>query len=144
MSNGVTRWDPFAEMRALQKQFFSDDWSNNWPSSVTLPTTDIYTDDDKQLVVEAHMPNFENKDIDVHIDNGNLIIQAEKHEKEEDKKKKYVVRESSSSFYRSIRLPKHADQEKIEADMHDGVLKVVVPFKELPKPKKIAIKAKNK
>lgn len=142
--SGVTRWDPFAEMRALQKQFFGDDWTSNLTSTVSLPTTDVYTNEDKELVVEAHMPNFNEKDINVHVENGNLVIQAEKHEKEEDKKKKYVVRESSSSFYRSVRLPKHADQEKIEADMKDGVLKVTVPFKELPQPKKIAIKSRQK
>ena len=76
--------------------------------------------------------------------NNRLIISAEKHEKEEDKNKKYVIRESSSSFYRRIQLPKHADQEAIKADMNDGILTVKVPFKELPKPKKIAIAAKGK
>ncbi|MCA9328805.1 Hsp20/alpha crystallin family protein [Candidatus Saccharibacteria bacterium] len=144
MTNGLTRWDPFEEMRSLQKQFFNDDWFGAPLKTLTLPTTDVYTSDDKELVVEAHMPNFEDKDIDVHVENGALVIRAEKHEKEEDKKKKYVVRESSSSFYRRIHLPKHADQEKIEAEMKDGVLKVVVPFKELPKPKKITIKSGKK
>ncbi len=144
MSNGLQRWDPFAEMRALQKQFFGDEWGLSSASTLALPTTDVYTNEDKELVVEAHMPNFEEKDIDVHVDNGNLVIRAEKHEKEEDKKKKYVVRESSSSFYRSVRLPKHADQDAVSAHMEDGVLKVTVPFKELPKPKKIAVKKKTK
>lgn len=145
MSN-LVRWDPFADMRALQKQFFGDDWASGLASSsstLALPTTDVYTNDDKELVVEAHMPNFADKDIDVHVENGYLVISAEKHEKEEDKKKKYVVRESSSSFYRSVRLPKHADADKIEANIHEGVLKVTVPFKELPQPKKIAIKSKT-
>jgi HSP20 family protein len=143
MNKEIKRWDPFAEMQALQKQFFGDEWSS-FGATVSLPTTDVYTNDDKELVVEAHMPNFAEKDIDIHVDNGSLVIRAEKHEKEEDKKKKYVLRESSSSFYRSVRLPKHADQDAIQADMHDGVLKVVVPYKELPAPKKIAIKSKNK
>ncbi|QQS18624.1 Hsp20/alpha crystallin family protein [Candidatus Saccharibacteria bacterium] len=107
-----------------------------------LPTTDVYTEDDKQLVVEAHLPNFEDKDVDVHVDGNALVISAEKHEQEKDKSKKYVVRESSSSFYRRLQLPKVADVDKITGDMKDGVLKVIVPFKELPAPKKIAIKKK--
>jgi HSP20 family protein len=143
MRNGLTIWDPFAEMRSLQKQFFGDDW-NSGLSTVTLPTTDVYTNEDKELVVEAHIPNFDEKDVDIHIENGNLVIRAEKHEKEEDKKKKYVVRESSSSFYRSIRIPKQANEDLIEADMKEGVLKVTVPFKSLPEPKKIAISSKSK
>jgi HSP20 family protein len=134
-------FDPFAELQALQRNFFGDDWLMHGKRMV-MPTTDVYTEDDKQLVVEAHLPNFEDKDVDVHVDGSMLVISAEKHEQEKDKAKKYVVRESSSSFYRRLQLPKVADVDKIDADMRDGVLKVVVPFKELPAPKKIAIKKK--
>lgn len=144
MSN-LVRFDPFEEMRALQNQFFGDDaFSFPKTAALQLPTTDIYTEEDKQLVVEAHMPHFADKDVDVHVDKGMLTIRAEKHETEEDKKKgkKYIVRESSSSFYRRIALPEHADENKIDAHMEDGVLRVVVPFKELPKPKKITVKKK--
>lgn len=137
--NNLVKFDPFEEMRALQKQFFGDDWMTPF-KSVQMPTTDVYTEDDKQLTVEAHLPNFEDKDIDIHVEDGSLIIQAEKHEKETDKKKKYVIRESSSSFYRRIKLPQIANSDKIEAKIKDGVLTVIVPFKELPQPKKIAIK----
>lgn len=137
MSN-LIKFDPFAEIQALQKQFFGDDWFTTLKSS-QMPTTDVYTEDDKQLTVEAHLPNFDDKDIDVHVEDGSLVIQAEKHEKETDKKKKYVVRESSSSFYRRIRLPSIANNDKIDARMKNGVLTVTVPFKELPAPKKIAI-----
>lgn len=139
----LTRFDPFAELHALQKQFFGDDWMSSL-KSINVPTTDVYTDDNKQLVVEAHLPNFSEKDIDVHVENGALVVQAERHEKEEDKKKKYVVRESSSSFYRSVRLPKQADADNISAHMENGVLKVTVSFKELPAPKKIAISSGTK
>lgn len=135
----LVRWDPFEEMRALQRQFFNDDWFGSTTKNMSLPTTDVYTNDDKELVVEAHIPNFDEEDIDVHVDNNSLVIRAEKREKVEDKKKKYVVRESSSSFYRRIQLPKHADSDNIKADMKDGMLTVTVPFKELPQPKKIAI-----
>lgn len=141
MSN-LMRFDPFEEIRALQRQFFGDELAA--PLRQQLATTDVYTEDDKQLTVEAHLPRFNEEDVDISIDRGYLIISAEKHEKEEDKKKKYVVRESSSSFYRRIQLPEQADQEKIDARMENGVLKVVVPFKELPAPKKVAISGKSK
>ena len=139
--NNVVKFDPFAEMQALQRQFFGDDMFSSM-KSLQLPTTDVYTEDDKQLVVEAHLPNFEDKDVDVHLDGDALVVSAERHEQEKDKKKKYVVRESSSSFYRRIQLPKIADKDNIDAHMKDGVLTVTVPFKELPAPKKIAITKK--
>jgi HSP20 family protein len=140
MSN-LVRFDPFAELNSLQKQFFGDDWLTPI-KGVNIPTTDVYTKDDKELVVEAHLPNFAENDVDIQVDQGALVIQAEKHEKEEDKTKKYVVREASSSFYRRIRLPERADADNIKAHLSDGILKVTVPLTSLPKPKKIAIGSK--
>ena len=134
-------YDPFAEIQALQRQFFGDDWLTAPIKAHAMPTTDVYTKDDKQLVVEAHLPNFEEKDVEVCVDGDILEVRAEKHEQEKDKTKKYVIRESSSSFYRRIRLPQIADRDSIDADMKDGVLKIVVPLKQLPEPKKIAIKS---
>lgn len=136
--NNLMKWDPFAELSALQKQFFGDDWITP-VRSVNIPTTDVYTNDGKELILEAHLPNFKEDDISIQIENGALVVSAEKHEKEEDKKKKYVIRESSSSFYRRIQLPERADQNDIKAHMEDGILKVTVPLKELPSPKSVAI-----
>ena len=138
----LVKFDPFAELNALQRQFFGDDWLTPL-KGVNIPTTDVYTNSDKELVVEAHLPNFNQDDVDISIDNGALVIQAEKHEKEEDKDKKYVVRESSSSFYRRIQLPERADPDNIEAHLDNGILKVAVPLKALPEPKKIAVKSKQ-
>ncbi len=141
MSN-LVRWDPFAELSALQKQFFGDDWLSPL-KGVNVPTTDVYSQDNS-LLVEAHLPNFDQKDINIQVEDGALVISAERHEKAEDKSKKYVVRESSSSFYRRIVLPKQADAERIDAHLEDGVLKVKVPLTPLPEPKKITIAAKKK
>jgi HSP20 family protein len=139
--SSLIKFDPFAEIQALQKQFFSDDWFSPI-KSMQMPTTDVYTSkDDKELHVEAHLPNFDQKDVTINVDKGNLVIRAERHEKEKDKDKKYIVRESSSSFYRSIRLPEAANEDSIKAKMKDGVLKVTVGFKELPKPKQVAIES---
>ncbi len=143
MTNSLMRFDPFADFDfdTLHKQFFGNDWPVSL-HSVTMPTTDVY-EKDNQLVVEAHLANFDEKDVDVHVENGVLVIQAQKHEREEDKDKKFVVRESASSLYRRILLPKRADTDKIEAHLDDGVLKVTVPLTPLPEPKKITISAKS-
>lgn len=141
MSNPI-RWDPFAELNSLQKQFFGDDFMSSF-KGVNIPTTDVYTKDNL-LQVEAHLPNFEQKDVDIQIDGNALVINAERHEKEEDKDKKYVIRESSSSFYRRVALPERADTDKISAHLDDGVLRVSVPLEPLPEPKKITVKSKQK
>lgn len=139
--NKLMRYDPFAELNALQKQFFGDDWLSPL-KGVNIPTTDVYTNENNQMIVEAHLPNFNQDDVAIQVDDGALIIQAERHEKEEDKSKKYVVRESSSSFYRRIQLPERADMDNIEAHLDDGILKVAIPLTPLPEPKRIAIESK--
>lgn len=141
MSN-LMRWDPFAELSALQKQFFGDDFLSPF-KGVNIPTTDVYTKDNN-MIVEAHLPNFDQKDVNIEVEGNALVISAERYNKEEDKGKQYVVRESSGSFYRRIALPERADADKIEAHLDDGVLKVTVPLAALPEPKKIAIGSKKK
>ena len=64
----LVKYDPFADLIALQKQFFGDDWLMPM-KNMSLPTTDVYTEDDKKLVVEAHLPNFDDKDVNKNITN---------------------------------------------------------------------------
>lgn len=137
------RPDPFSGLLSLHSHI--DDMFNSFltaPGAVgQTPTMDIYTEDDKNLVAEVHAPGFTKDDIEIHVNNGVLELKGEKHEKQEgkDKKRSYMVRESHASFYRSIALPKHADADRVAASFDDGVLRVTVPFKELPAPKRIAI-----
>jgi HSP20 family protein len=141
--------DPLRGINNLQRQMddmFDNLMSRNWPMAVgNMPTMDVYTEEDKQMVAEVHAPGYSKDDIDISVNEGVLEIRGERQEKEEDKaKKSYMVQESSSSFYRRMILPRQADADKVDAQFDNGVLKVIVPFKELPKPKKVDIKSGNK
>ncbi len=139
--------DPFAGLTSLHSQL--DDMFNDFlrgsslPSGLNMPAMDVYNDGDKQLVAEVQVPGFDKDDIEINVHNGVLEIKGEKKTREEDKDKKrtYMVRESSSSFYRRIALPKHADGDNITAKFDDGMLRLAVPFRELPKPKRVEISA---
>ena len=137
MSN-LIKYDPFAELNALQRRFFGDDLFLHDATTNIPTTTDVY-EKNGNLVVEAHLPNYDRDDVDIQIDGDNLIISAERHEKEEDKDKKYIIRESSSNFYRTIFLPERANKDEISADMVDGKLVVTIPMTPLPEVRKVAI-----
>lgn len=138
----LIRRNPFAELQALQRQFFGDDWAAP-VRSANIPTTDVYTRDG-ELVVEAHLPHFEREDIAVDVEDNALKISAKRNEREEDKDKSYVVRESAMSFNRSVSLPENVDTDKIQAELKNGVLKVTVPVPEAKSSKKtIEIIAKD-
>jgi HSP20 family protein len=107
------------------------------------PAVDI-TESDKAYEVTAELPGMDEKNVEVKVAGGNLIIMGEKQEGKEEKKKDYYLSERHfGSFERRFRLPKGVDVEKIEASFKKGVLTVNLPKKpEAQKPeKKIAVKA---
>lgn len=149
----LQRWDPFSELTSMHSQL--DDIFDNFlrgsrltAATNSTPAMDVYTDDSgKQLVAEVQAPGFTKDDVEVNIHDGVLEIKGEKHDKEEEGKKgkrNYMLRESHASFYRRIALPRHADADGVKAHFEDGVLKVTVPFKELPQPKKVSIESGKK
>lgn len=139
MARNLVPSNSLADLARMEADFFQDGMFGSLRRS-TLPTTDIYTRDDQEMVVEVHLPDFQDSDVSVDIDDGTLVIQAQKHQKEEDDSKKYVVRESSESYYRRIALPQQTDQSKVTATFEHNVLTVVVPFAPLPAPTKVPIK----
>lgn len=135
----ITRWDPFRDLEDLHKSFFGS------MRNLSVPVSDVFVKDN-QLTVRAQLPDFDEDEVTVQVNDGMLEIRAEHSEKNEEgeKDKKYVLRESSSSFYRSIALPANAEEGKIAADLKRGVLTVSVPLTPKPEPKKIAIKKSSK
>jgi len=112
----------------------------SWPAP---PAVDI-TESDKAYEVTAELPGMKEKDIEVKVVHGNLIIKGEKLEEKEEKEKDYYVRDRHfGSFERRFRLPEGVDAEKIEASFKNGVLTVTLPKKpEAQKPAKgIEVKA---
>ena len=91
------------------------------------PAVDM-TEDDKSYTVTAELPGMNEKDIDVTVSGGALVIKGEKKEEKEEKSKNYYLSERSyGSFQRSFSLPGGVDQDKIGANFAKGVLTVTLP-----------------
>ncbi|MFT5512090.1 MAG: HSP20 family protein [Bacteroidia bacterium] len=84
---------------------------------------------------------FDKKDIAIDMQDNELIVSAEKEEKKEDKTEKYHLSEFRSGKYkRSFYLPDTANFDKIEAELKNGILGLVIPKKTKAKAKAISIK----
>ena len=104
------------------------------------PQVDI-SEDDKEYLVKADLPEMKKEDVKIIVENGVLSISGErKSEKEEKKKKFHRIERSYGSFLRTFTLPKDTDSTKIAAEFKDGVLKVHLPKGSTSKPKPVEVK----
>jgi HSP20 family protein len=116
-----------------------------WSLSVTGFTAlavDV-SEDDKAYNITAECPGVDEKDIEVTVDDGLLLIHGEKHqEKEEKGRNRYLCERSYGAFQRSFILPHGTDAADVKASFHNGVLTVTVP-KAIPSQdsRKVEVKA---
>lgn len=97
------------------------------PSGLSLsriPAVDIKDEGDR-YVLEADLPGVSKDHISVEIGQNSVFIKALKEEGMEEEKQGYLRRERGyMSFYRVIPIPPEVDQEKIEAKLENGVLRL--------------------
>lgn len=108
------------------------------------PPVDIFeTQDD--LVLRADLPDVEQNDIDILVENQTLTIKGErKFERENLKDGGYHrIERSYGTFMRSFTVPPTVDTEKVSADYKNGVLTVKLPKKEAAKPRQIKVELKG-
>jgi HSP20 family protein len=144
------RWNPWKELEEMEKRLSTvfgpapsaarGDKKEAIAVAEWSPLVDI-TEDDKEYVVKAEIPEMKKDDIKINVHEDVLTISGErKYEKEEKGKKYHRVERAYGSFMRSFTLPEDADGTKISAEYKDGVLKVHLPKSEKAKPKAIEVK----
>jgi len=144
----LTKWDPFKDLLSLQdrmNRLFDESVRNVKPgdealsSAIWSPAVDIYETDD-EVVVKAELPEVNQKDIDIQIENNTLILRGERKLNKETKKENFHrIERAYGTFSRSFTLPGTIDQEKIRADYKDGILKISMPKREETRPKQIKV-----
>ena len=83
---------------------------------------------DNAYEITAEIPGMDEKDIEVKLSNGGLLIKGEKRAEKEETKKDYFLSERSyGAFERYFGLPENVDTDKIAASFKSGVLTVTLP-----------------
>src|SRR5205814_1277640 len=78
---------------------------------------------DKEVVVRAELPGFNEKEVDVQLNDNMLTVKAEKQEKKDGE-------ERYGSYRRTVTLPSGIDADKATANYRNGVLEMHLPRKE--------------
>ena len=144
--NTITRCDQSRGSTSLENQvirLFEDnfirDRSGHADLATWAPPVDIY-ETENELVVKADLPDLQEKDIDVRVENNTLTIRGErKFEKAVNEDKYLRVERAYGPFTRSFSLPNTVSSENIRADYRNGVLALHMAKREESKPKQIKI-----
>jgi HSP20 family protein len=142
-------WNPFRELDEVQNRlgsFFGGrfprfgDGNGGLQLADWSPQVDI-TEDDKEYLIKADLPEMKKDEIKVNVAEGVLTVSGErKTEKEEKNRKFHRIERSYGTFERSFTLPDDANGTKVSAEFKDGVLKVHLPKSPVAKPKAIEVK----
>jgi HSP20 family protein len=144
----LATWNPFRELDEVQNRLsgflggFNRLGAGNGGLKLAewSPQVDI-TEDAKEYLVKADLPEMKKDEVKVTVENGILSISGErKSEKEEKNKKFHRIERSYGSFERTFTIPEDADAAKMKAEFKDGVLRVHVPKNPAAQPKKIDVR----
>lgn len=131
-------WHPtrFWDFEPLRIKLFDED------PFFRTPLANIEEDDNK-FNITAELPGLDKADLEITVKDGRLEIKGEQKEEKEDNREGLLRREyHSSSYYRSFNLPENVDEDKIDAKLDKGILKLTLPKKEEEKKEKKKIEVK--
>ena len=131
--NKIVRWSPFMEMEDMEKMM-----------SNFAPAMDVYEKDDN-IVVDMPVPSFDEKNVDVYIEDNVLTVTGKTEKKSEIDEKNYYRKEiSTGSFTKSYNFPVEVEGDNASAEYKKGILTISVPKKQKPETKKKSIKVSVK
>jgi len=109
------------------------------PLQAWAPALDVQEDKEK-FTVNLELPGLKREDINVHLEDGSLIISGERksetlsEDTEVHRQERYY-----GKFSRALTLPVAVAPDKVKAAFKDGILTVTLPKAEEAKPKQIDV-----
>ncbi|HTZ98920.1 MAG TPA: Hsp20/alpha crystallin family protein [Candidatus Aquilonibacter sp.] len=142
----ITRWDPFQNLATLQEQvnrLFEAPFAGRHGEGSNLtswaPAVDIY-ETENELVIKADLPDINEKDLDVRVENNMLTIRGERKFEQKVKEENYLrIERTYGTFSRSFSLPTTVSTESIQAEYKNGVLTVQLPKRAESKPRQVKV-----
>lgn len=107
---------------------------------VFTPDVDIL-ESDREITLLADMPGVQSRDLKVDLCNGVLTLTGDVAPWEGPDEKDILIEYEVGRFYRQFSISEAIDQERIDARLSDGVLRLTLPKVESAIPRKIPVAA---
>ena len=136
----LIKWEPFDDFDRLFRELtVPSSRMNNMSFDLAA---DLYEDGD-DLVAEMNLPGLKGDDIDIEVEDNQLRVSGRREEVQEKKEKSHYSKEiRRGTFHRVISLPDRVEEDKVEAEYHDGVLTVIMPKRHETNDKRVKVKVK--
>jgi len=126
-------------LQVQQKRELETKQETTAPARVFVPTADIYEDED-ELTVILEMPGVDKSNVEVSVEDGVLRVGGRLDFSKYQRLLPLYTEYNIGNYSRSFTLSNQIDQDKIAAEMRDGVLSLKLPKLEQAKPRTIQIK----
>lgn len=128
------------ELQVQEKQQVAGAAEQTRPGLLFTPAVDIF-ETEKELVLLADMPGVKPADLDIDLRENTLTLSGEVLPFERKEEQQVLAEYEVGKYYRQFTLSEVIDQEKIEAAMDKGVLRLRLPKVEKATPRKISVTA---
>ena len=126
------------ELQVQQKREVESKQEATVPARVFLPQTDIF-ETEQALTVILEMPGVDKDKVDVKVENDVLQIEGWINFSRYEGLQPVYTEYNIGNYARSFQLSSKIDQDRISAELRDGVMTLVLPKSEKAKPRKIAV-----
>ena len=126
------------ELQVTQKRELDKKEESTIPARVFMPNADIYeTKDGLNVVLE--MPGVDKNSVDVRVEDDVLKVNGKLDFSKYQGLRPLYTEYNVGHFSRSFRVSSKIDQNKIAAELKDGVLSLMLPLAEKAKPRAIQV-----
>ena len=126
------------ELQVQKKRELEGKEESTVPTRTFVPTADIYEDRDS-LKVTLEMPGVEKGNVEVRVAEGVLFVEGRLDLSKYRGLQPLYTEYNIGNYARSFRISNAIDQDKIGAELKDGVLSLTLPKAEKAKPRTIQV-----
>ncbi len=136
----MTHHDEGKEIQVGKRQDVSGQTEPTRSGPVFIPAIDIF-ETDNEINLAADMPGVTSEKVNVDLRDNTLTIAGEIEPLEMAEEEDLLIEYETGQYFRQFTIPELIDQDKIDAQLTEGVLKLTLPKAEKAKPRKIEIRS---
>ncbi|MBJ6726987.1 Hsp20/alpha crystallin family protein [Geomesophilobacter sediminis] len=130
----IVKYNPLSELRSMQEKMnrlldlaWTKEVGDELREGVWQPPADIF-EDDEAVTIQVELPDLEEKDVEIRVEEQVLTIKGERKHGEEIKKENFHrIERYYGPFQRSFVLLPELESEKLKISCDNGVLTIVIP-----------------